>query len=544
VHAQNAIQLENMLPGTNAWGDPGTSAAEGYASQTSVEAGETLNFHVSAPAGLQYRLDIYRVGWYGGPGGRLVTCLPSCSSTNNAVPYPTPGPDANGQVQAGWPVAATVTVPASWVTGYYMTRIVLSDGSEPGRIPFVVREPTNAAAPSLIVVQVPVNTWQAYNAWGGKSLYDFSSTGGSRANRVSFDRPYLFVGPGAQVMTSWELSLVRFLESEGYDVSYVTDTDVDRDPAVLRRHRIAITAGHGEYWTSGIRDAYDSGRGVGTNMLFMGANTGYWRVRQENARRTIITYKNGAADPTTTLFRDLPTPRPECALLGVQHYEGSYNWPRVGYVTNPYPTGSAWFANTNLAAGSMIDGIVSREHDLVPPGTNCGLPLQVLFHYTPVNDPLERAEAVRYTFPGSGARIFASGSLEFAWALNYYRPGGDGATTQVNTGIQQLVRNLLTNGRRPAPLSSVTTEVVTGRQLRIRIGVRGDPRVLRHRIYRRSDGTAPALTAPGWTLVCSPITARSCLNTVPAAGTYRYAAVAVDRWGPSVATYAAKRVVS
>ena len=121
-----------MLPGTNAWGDPGTSAAEGYASQTSVEAGETLNFHVSAPAGLQYRLDIYRVGWYGGPGGRLVTCLPSCGSTNDAVPYLTPGPDANGQVQAGWPVGATVTVPTSWVTGYHMTRIVSPTAASPG----------------------------------------------------------------------------------------------------------------------------------------------------------------------------------------------------------------------------------------------------------------------------------------------------------------------------------------------------------------------------------------------------------------------------
>lgn len=171
--------------------------------------------------------------------------------------YGTPAPDGNGEVRAGWPVTNTLTVPAAWVTGYYLVRIVLSDGSLPGGIPFVVREPAAATAPSAVVVQVPVNTWQAYNAWGGRSLYDFNS-GGSRANRVSFDRPYLWIGPGAQVMTSWELSLVRFLESEGVDVSYATDTDVDRDPAVLTRHRVAITAGHGEYWTKGIRDAYDT----------------------------------------------------------------------------------------------------------------------------------------------------------------------------------------------------------------------------------------------------------------------------------------------
>lgn len=459
--------------------------------------------------------------------------------------YATPAPDGNGEVRAGWPVTDTLGVPGAWVSGYYLARIVLSDGSVPGAIPFVVREPAAALAPSAVVVQVPVNTWQAYNAWGGKSIYDFNS-GGSRANRVSFDRPYLWVGPGAQVMTSWELSLVRFLESEGVDVSYVTDVDVDRDPAVLTRHRVAITAGHGEYWTKGIRDAFESARGAGTNLLFMGANTGYWQVRYENGRRTMVGYKSPAdPEPTlalkTMLFRDVG--RPECALLGVQHYEGSYNWPRADFVTNPYPAGSQWFQNTGLVAGAAIPQIVSREHDMIPPGTNCGLPLTVLFHYDPVNDPLERAEAVRYTFPGSGARVFSSGSLEFSWALNDFRSGGDGASTQVHPGVQQLVRNVLANAQRPAPPSSLTTEVVSGRKLRIRIGVRGDPRIARHLVYRRAGGTAPPLTSPGWTQVCMPPTASSCLNTVPAAGVYRFAVIAVDRWGQSAATYSGRRTV-
>lgn len=278
----------------------------------------------------------------------------------------------------------------------------------------------------------------------------------------------------------------------------------------------------------------------------MGANTGYWQVRYENARRTMIGYKS-ASDPEPTLalktmlFRDIG--RPECALLGVQRYEGSYNWPRADFVTNPHPPGSQWFQNTGLVAGSAIPQVVSREHDMIPPGTNCGLPLTVLFHDDAVNDSLERAEAVRYTFPGSGARVFSSGSLEFSWALNYYRPGGDGASTQAHPGVQQLVRNLLANGLRPAPPSSLTTEIVSGRKLRIRIGVRGDPRVTRHRVYRRSDGTAPPLTSPGWTQVCTPAIATSCLNTVPAAGVYRLAVIAFDPWGQSVATYSGRRRV-
>jgi hypothetical protein len=451
-------------------------------------------------------------------------------------------------VRANWPVTDVLTTSPSWVTGYYLVRIVLADGSAPGAIPFVLREPAAAEAPSAVVVQVPVNTWQAYNAWGGKSLYDFNS-GGVRANRVSFDRPYLWTGAGWQVMTSWELALVRFLEREGYDVSYVTDVDVARDPGVLLRHRVAITAGHGEYWTKGIRDAYEDARAKSTNLLFMGANTGYWQVRYENARRTMVGYKS-ASDPVqdrallTVRFRELSPSRPECTLLGVQHEEGNgtYNWPRADFVTNPFPTGSQWFRNTGLAPGSVISQVVSREHDWIPPGmNNCGLPLQVLFHHDAVNNARERAESVRYTFPASGARVFSSGSLEFSWALDDYRyPEGPG--TPVSDAIRQLVRNLLTNGFRPAPPASVTTAIVSGRRLRITIGRRGDPRVTLHRVYRRKGGPAPPLTDPGWKLVCQPTTA-SCLHTVPSAGVYRFAAVAVDRWGTSVAAFSGRRTV-
>ena len=459
--------------------------------------------------------------------------------------YATPAPDGNGEVRAGWPVTNTLGVPGAWVSGYYLARIVLSDGSVPGAIPFVVREPAAAPAPSAVVVQVPVNTWQAYNAWGGKSLYDFNS-GGSRANRVSFDRPYLWIGPGAQVMTSWELSLVRFLESEGVDVSYVTDVDVDRDPAVLTRHRVAITAGHGEYWTKGVRDAFESARGAGTNLLFMGANTGYWQVRYENGRRTMVGYKS-AADPEATLalktmlFRDVG--RPECALLGVQHYEGSYNWPRADFVTNPYPVGSQWFQNTGLVAGA--DDPADREsrarHDSAGyelwAAADCAVPLR------PGQRPARTRRGRALHLPGLGRARVLERLARVLLGAQLLPPGGDGASTQVHPGVQQLVRNVLANAQRPAPPASLTTEVVSGRKLRIRIGVRGDPRIARHRVYRRAGGTAPPLTSPGWTQVCMPPTASSCLNTVPAAGVYRFAVIAVDRWGQSAATYSGRRTV-
>ena len=106
----------------------------------------------------------------------------------------------------------------------------------------------------------------------------------------------------------------------------------------------------------------------------------------------------------------------------------------------------------------------------------------MLFHYDPVNDPLERAEAVRYAFPGSGARVFSSGSLEFSWALDFSPPG---ETARRPRCIPASSSSSATSSERerPAPPAWLTTEVVSGRKLRIRIGVRGDPRIARHRVY-------------------------------------------------------------
>ena len=142
----------------------------------------------------------------------------------------------------------------------------------------ILREPP--AHHSTILVQVPVNTWQAYNAWGGRSLYDFDYAG-PRANHVSFDRPYAWK-PGGQSPLGWELPIVRFLEREGYDVSYQTDVDTDRDPGSLLRHRLVIVAATTSTGRSTMRDAFEMRAHRGTNLAFMGANIAYWQVRYED----------------------------------------------------------------------------------------------------------------------------------------------------------------------------------------------------------------------------------------------------------------------
>ena len=266
------------------------------------------------------------MGWYPGAAPPRLACVPSCSGSVAGAARPTPPPDpATGRVVAGWPVTDSFAVPAGWSSGYYVARLVLTSGPYAGRgnlVPFVVRAARGVR--SAILVQASVSTWQAYNSWGGKNLYVGGSVGGVPANRVSFDRPYRAVGVGGQSLFDWEIQVARFVEREGYDVSYTTDVDVARDPSSLLGHELDLVAGHDEYWSREQRDGYEAARDAGVDLAFIASNTGFWQVRYEDDHRTIVGYKAYAPDPfpdrsrETVLFRDLDQPRPECQLLGVQ----------------------------------------------------------------------------------------------------------------------------------------------------------------------------------------------------------------------------------
>lgn len=534
--ADSPVQHENALPGTPGWSNGAfhDSALQGYASATSVAPGETLQLHVSTPARVDYRVEIVRIGWYGGTGGRLIACLPGCLEYRSGSSYGPAAPDpATGEVRLSWPVTDQLQIPADWASGYYVALLVPSDGGARGTVPFVVGEGSDRR--SAILVVVPVNTWQAYNAWGGKSLYDFNSTREARANRVSFDRPYLWEGPGSQAVSGYELPIVRFLEHEGYDLSYATDVDIDRDPGLLLRHRVVIVAGHGEYWTGAMRDAFDAAVRAGTNIAFLGANIGYWQVRFENDRRTMVGYKSfedPEPDPArkTVLFRDLSPPRPECSLLGVQHYTGSYAWPRGDFLV---AAADPWFAGTGLTASSSIAGVVSREHDQIPAGSlpdeSCGLKVTVLLRHEG-SDPLERAEAVRYTAV-SGARVFSAGSLELGWSLDDYRVNGDGADTPVDPRMQRFVNNVLAELMHPAAPSRVAA-------LRFRRSTQvtvtwADPRITGALVFRHRGPAPFALGDPAVAQPCRSAV-RTCVDTARLRpGLYRYCAVLLDEWGRS-----------
>src|SRR5258705_4150258 len=287
------VSLENQRTGTSRWGlqNPALShEMEGYAEATSVEPGDTLGLHVSSGSP-RYTVEVFRMGWYRGAGGRLVLELRGMSGGQRPIPKPRA---QDGLVECDWPVSCRVPVGPDWVSGVYLARLTGSRDGKQSFIPFVVRETdrrrgTPRRAP--ILIQCSVNTWQAYNSWGGKSLYDFNSFGG-RATRVSFDRPYATspeAAPGAgagefltvshaPIPAAWEYPFVRWIEKEGYDVAYVTNLDIHQDPSISARRKALLLVGHDEYWSRAMRDNVERARDRGVNLGVFASTAAYCQV--------------------------------------------------------------------------------------------------------------------------------------------------------------------------------------------------------------------------------------------------------------------------
>jgi N,N-dimethylformamidase beta subunit-like protein len=547
--ALNPIQAENANRGTpvGTWLQPAVppTNVEGYTSEVSVLPGETVHLHVSTEDREQYRIEVYRVGWYGGNGARLLACLPSCGGSEEGRRYP---PPSFAGMSANWPVTDRLTIPADWVSGYYYALFRVTSGSAQdidsrAWAVFIVRDPPTRQA--RILVQVPVNTWQAYNPWGGKSLYDFNSRHFARASHVSFDRP---LGWTAQGPFDWEYNLVRFLEREGYDVSYQTDVDTDVAPDSLLQHRLVIVAGHSEYWTKRMRDAFDAARDAGTNLAFTGSNAAYWQSRYEDNHRTLVVYKSTSdpePDPSlqTVEFQHLVPPRPECELMGVEHLRlRAHESGPVDYTVTGAANTDPWFAGTGFKRGDKVLDVVGNEWDSLPtpPPSECVKGLTVLFEY-PGAPPDLPADAVRYTAP-SGARVFAGGAQQLSYPLDTFNLGRFGRTLPADPRFQQFMRNVLDDLQRPA---APTTLVVRKRRHTVRITVGGvpDTRVLGYRVFRHAGSGPFRVEDAGVVEICDAAAGETCTERRLVPGAYRFAVVSVDRWGSSYPTLSEPVVV-
>jgi hypothetical protein len=443
--APTAITIENALPGTATWalGQPATShEVEGYASVTSAKAGDDVSIAVNVSAAHRVTWELYRLGYYGGAGGRLI----DAGSSLHVDPQPScPADLTTGLIECQWASAFTLTVDPTWVTGQYLIKLVRDDGFD-AYVPFVVRESERRAP---LLVQSSVTTWQAYNPWGGADLYmnQLAGFSGPRAHRVSFDRPYVGLSNadvGAGQLFATEIWMFRWLEMQGYDLSYVTDLDVHGTAGLLDGRRLFMSVGHDEYWSVEQRDAVQKARDEGLSIGFFSANTAYWRTRVDPSStgapaRVLTCYKDSKLDPThgapdtTMRFRDTPDSKPEDALIG-QMYE-------LFTLMDGFPIAVSdpthWvYAGTSVARGDTLSHVVGNEWDHVWPGPNEPASLEVLAHsdaFGAYGSDVASEVAVYYPTPASF--VFSSGTIHWSWGL-----GKEGYS---DPRIQKMTENVL-----------------------------------------------------------------------------------------------------
>jgi hypothetical protein len=472
----NPIQIENIKPGTSDWQlkKPARNhEIEGYASLTSVNRGGEIKLFVKTndPG---YTIELYRMGWYNGKGGRQV----APGVFRKAVRQPAPIIDqATGLIECDWKdpyvlrIPNNIDDPSQWASGFYLAKLTGSRSGKQSYIIFVVRDD---GRPSDILFQSSVTTYQAYNNWGGMSLYRWNSKG-KQASKVSFNRPYAAspnkaaaygVGAGEFITnvqpkrrtsnSGWEYNMVRWLEKNGYDVTYSTNIDTHENhldelsgkPQLLL-HKAFLSVGHDEYWSRAMRENLEAARDTGLSLGFFSANTCYWQIRFEPSRitrdinRTIVGYKEAEAlDPfardsntnndylVTTQWRLKPINRPEDALIGVMYDTFQVNADII--IPNTAPQ---WFlADTQLSqtanqrSNKFLAFLSPAKKEMRLTGL-LGYEVDKMFKSAPPNTiriahtPYRHSGRTKYSdmtiyTTDSGASVFATGSIQWSWGLD------------------------------------------------------------------------------------------------------------------------------
>jgi hypothetical protein len=289
----NAIIKENSKPGSSDWqltrvrqdkSEHRTVLIEGYCSKQSVRAGEKLDIMVSTAPAASYKLDIYRTGYYGGTGARLVKTIGPLQGKQQPTP---PIGDMNIH-ECEWDVSASITIPADWLSGVYIGKLKtlpLNPG-EPyweSYIIFIVADDRQAD----VLFQCSDNTWQAYNRWPSNySIYTHPKGVQGPWAKVSFDRPYgrqsQFTGIvndplsfGSGEFISFERPFSYFLEQHGYDVTYCSNADMVTPDRGLKA-KAFLSVGHDEYWDIRQFKSVEIMKEKGVNLLFFSGNSVCW----------------------------------------------------------------------------------------------------------------------------------------------------------------------------------------------------------------------------------------------------------------------------
>jgi hypothetical protein len=495
----NAIERENCQQGTpdSQWdiSAAGDASIQGFATDISVNVGQTVYFKIQTNA-TRYHFDIYRLGYYGGNGARLIAQNLTPSATlPQSQPACLTNPSLGFMDCGNWAVSASWAVPASATSGIYLAHLIRDDTGGDSHIVFVVR---NDASHSDVLFQTSDETWQAYNDYGGHSLYgpqgEFDLA--DRAYKVSYNRPF---NTRAFENASWlfyaEYPMVRWLEANGYDVTYFTSVDAARSGALIQNHKLFLSVGHDEYASGPKRASIEAARSAGVSLAFFSGNEFFWKTRWENSTdgsnipyRTLACYKetlaNAAIDPQdpptwTGTWRDprFSPPadggRPENALTGTLfRVNGFGNDNDALAIKIPAADGKMRFwRNTPVASQSpggewsLAGGTLGYEWDV---DEDNGVRPAGLIRTSTASYPLTTDYLLDFggTYGGgtathhmtmyrapSGALVFGAGTVQWTWGLDanhdtlYY----SGFPADLN--MQQATLNLFADmGVQPATL--------------------------------------------------------------------------------------------
>jgi len=484
----NPIVCENSKPGTDpsVWniGDAGSDNIQGFSTDISVNVGATIGFKIDTAVSA-YTIDIYRTGWYGGLGARKVASVTPSATLPQHQPQCLSDVSTELYDCGNWGLSASWAVPSTAVSGVYFALLTIPATGDSSQITFVVRDDSSHSA---LLFQTSDETWQAYNTYGGSDFYQGAANG--RAYKVSYNRPVATRSheAGRDFYFSSEYAMVRFLERNGYDVSYFSGLDTDRNGSLLTNHKTFLSVGHDEYWSTGQRANVEAARDAGVNLAFFSGNEVYWHTRWEpsaagatTANRTLVSYKetwaNAKIDPSATWTGTWRDPRfaspangggqPENGLTGTQYMSNDTD---LAVTVSATEGKLRLWRNTTLA--SLTSGSVAlaahtvgyesnedldngfRPAGLIRLSTTTGAAPQYLQDFGSINTlPGTTTHHLTLYRAPSGALVFSAGSIQWAWGLDQTHDGNGAAA---DPRMQQATVNLL------ADMGATATTLMSG----------------------------------------------------------------------------------
>ena len=481
------IQRENAKQGTRNWlltktqTVPGKinkildngrcQVIEGYCSANSVRASETLKIMVSVNPASNFKLEIFRTGYYGGTGARLMKTFESLK----AGTQPDPPVGENYVRECQWEPTVELEIPENWPNGVYLGKMTADRSGIQSYVIFIVRDDR----PCDLLFQCSDLTWSAYNRWPmDYSIYtehqDWKSIG-VPSGTVSFNRPYgLFTHPvnrlkksgGSGEYLPWEFPMAYWMEKHGYDVSYISNVDTHTDPKGLLRAKGFISVGHDEYWSLQMYDNAIKARDAGVSLAFFGGNSVLCVVPMlpssdgtpnRNIRREGWFMPMPENIPEAAKQRLLnrvlndksfdPNMGPDGALLmgGRLDREGSGRGLGAGDWTCAMP--DHWlFAETGMKKGDSIKGLLGWEWHGAPKMDLPGMKVVAEGDALVLGKKVGHYTATLYDGPQDNV-VFNAATIWWANGLSsppgHVNPSRHGVTQQgPDERVQQITRNL------------------------------------------------------------------------------------------------------